>query len=119
MLISNNSTIEDFLSFYFLKEFMVVDKSKDYIQQIADYIKKNLAKGYTIDSLRVSLQLQGYTRLSIDNAIKLANEQLALNAPVLKEKPQITYKVITPDSTYTYEKGQGFFKKIFSKVFKK
>jgi hypothetical protein len=97
---------------------MVADKSKDYLQQIANYIKKNLAKGYTLDSLRFSLQSQGYTRLSIDNAIKLANEQLAQQAPPMKEKPQITYKVITPDSTYTYQKKHGFFKKIFSKVFK-
>ena len=98
---------------------MVADKSKDYLQQIANYIKKNLAKGYTLDSLRFSLQSQGYSRLSIENAIKLANEQLAESAPQMKEKPQITYKVITPDSTYTYEKKKGFFKKIFEKVFKK
>jgi hypothetical protein len=98
---------------------MVVDKSKDYLQQIANYIKKNLAKGYTIDSLRFSLQSQGYSRMSIDNAIKLANEQLAEKAPIMNEKPQIIYKVITPDSTYTYEKKQGFLKKIFQKVFKK
>ena len=98
---------------------MVADKSKDYLQQIADYIKRNLAKGYTIDSLRFSLQSQGYSRLSIDNAIKLANEQLAEKAPIMKEKPQITFKVITPDSTYTYEKKHGFLKRIFSKVFKR
>jgi len=98
---------------------MVVDKTKDYIQQIANYIQKNLAKGYTIDSLRFSLQSQGYTRLSIDNAIKLANEQLAEKAPIMNEKPQITYKVITPDSTYTYEKKHGFLKKIMDKVFKR
>ena len=98
---------------------MVTDKSKDYLQQIADHIKRNIAKGYTIDSLRFSLQSQGYTRLSIDNAIKLANEQLAEKAPPMIEKPQITYKVITPDSTYTYEKKHGFFKKMFGKIFKK
>jgi hypothetical protein len=98
---------------------MVVDKSNDYLQQLAEYIKKNLARGYTLDSLRVSLQSQGYTRLSIDNAIKLANEQLAEKAPPMKEKPQITYKLITPNSTYTYENKKGFLKKIFSKVFKK
>ena len=98
---------------------MVADKSKDYLQQIADHIKRNLAKGYTMDSLRFSLQSQGYSRLSIDNAIKLANEQLAAQAPTMNEKPQITFKVITPDSTYTYEKKHGFFRKIFSKIFRK
>jgi len=97
----------------------MVDRSKDYIQQLADHIKKNLAKGYTSDSLRFSLQGQGYSRITIDNAIKLANEQLAEKAPPMKEKPQITYKVITPDSTYTYEKKHGFFKKILDKFFKR
>lgn len=98
---------------------MVADKSKDYLQQLANYIKKNLAKGYTLDSLRFSLQSQGYSRLSIENAIKMANEQLAAQAPEMKEKPQIIYKVITPDSTYTYEKKHGFLRKIFYKVFKR
>lgn len=97
----------------------MADKSKDYLQQLADYIKKNLAKGYTMDSLRFSLQSQGYSRVSIENAIRLANEQLAAAAPEMKEKPQILYKVVTPDSTYTYEKKRGFFKRIFSKIFRR
>jgi len=96
----------------------MTDRSKDYLQQLADYIKKNLAKGYTIDSLRFSLQSQGYSRVSIENAIKIANEQLAAAAPEMKEKPQISYKIMTPDSTYTYEKRKGFFRRVFSKIFK-
>lgn len=96
----------------------MTDHSKDYLNQLAEYIKKNLAKGYTIDSLKFSLQAQGYTRVSIENAIKIANEQLALQAPEMKEKPQITHKIITPDSTYTYERGNSFFKKLFG-LFKK
>ncbi len=94
-------------------------RSKDYLQQLADYIKKNIAKGYTVDSLRFSLQAQGYSRVSIENAITIANEQLAAAAPAMKEKPQISYKLMTPDSIYTYEKGGGFFKKIFSKIFRR
>ena len=97
----------------------MADKSKDYLQQLADYIKRNLSKGYTLDSLKFSLQTQGYSRVSVDNAIKLANEQLASLAPPMKEKPQITYKLITPDSTYAYERKKGFLRKIFEKVFKK
>lgn len=69
---------------------------KNYVQQLADYIKKNLAKGYTIDSLRFSLKEQGYSRISIENAIELANKQLAAEAPPMKEKPQIIYKVVEP-----------------------
>ena len=32
----------------------------NYIQQLADYIMKNLSKGYTVDALRFSLMNQGY-----------------------------------------------------------
>ena len=93
----------------------MTDRSKDYIQQLANYIKKNLSKGYTSDSLKFSLMSQGYSRLSVENAIKLAIEQMAADVPPMKEKPQITYKVITDDHTYTYEKKRGFFKKIIDK----
>jgi hypothetical protein len=64
-----------------------------YIQQLADYIKRNLAKGYTIDSLRIALQDQEYSRLSIEQAITLAHKQLALAAPKMQEKPVIKYEI--------------------------
>ena len=69
-------------------------RTTDYIQQLANYIKKNLAKGYTLDSLRFALQSQDYSRSSIERAIKLANAQLAKTAPVMKEKPVIKFERI-------------------------
>ena len=65
-----------------------------YIQQLADYIKKNLAKGYTLDSLRFALESQDYSRSAIEKAIQLANEQLAKEAPPMKEKPIIKYELV-------------------------
>jgi len=62
-----------------------------YIQQLADYIKKNLAKGYTLDSLRIALENQDYSKLSIEQAIDLAHKQLAAEAPKMQEKPVIKY----------------------------
>jgi len=67
---------------------------KTHIQKLADYIKKNLKKGYTIDSLRFSLIDQDYTKISVENAIELANKQLAYEIPSMKERPEIIYKVI-------------------------
>ena len=69
-------------------------RQTDYMQQLADYIKKNLSKGYTLDSLKIALEEQDYSRTSIENAIKLANEQLAKSAPEMKEKPKINYEII-------------------------
>ena len=68
--------------------------NETYIQQLANYIKKNLSKGYTLDSLRIALEHQDYSRTSIDRAIELANEQLASSLPKVKEKPKINYQIV-------------------------
>jgi len=66
----------------------------DYKQQLVDYFKKNLQKGYTADSLKFSLVDQGYSRVAVDQALDEANKALAEKAPEFKEKPVITYQVI-------------------------
>jgi hypothetical protein len=86
-------------------------KPQDHIQQLTDHIKRNLSKGYTVESLKFSLMNQGYSRISIQKAIDLANLQLASQVPIMKEKPQITYTAISEVPK------QGFFKRIFGKLF--
>jgi hypothetical protein len=88
-------------------------KPKDYVQQLADHIEKNLKKGYTVDSIRVSLSNQGYSRISIENAIERANEQLAKKIPPIIEKPEINYKVISDEAVPKKKSFSGFFKRIF------
>jgi hypothetical protein len=88
-------------------------KPEKYIQQLAEYFKKNLAKGYTLDSLKVSLVKQGYSRIAIEKAIELANQQLADKAPSLKERPEITTTVI--EDSEVRESFWGKLKKIFKK----
>jgi len=65
-----------------------------YIQQLADHIKKNIKKGYTVDALKYSLINQGYTKISVEKAIDLANQQLADEIPSMKERPEIIVKII-------------------------
>ena len=62
---------------------------ESYIEQLIKYIRKNLSKGYTIESLRWALQNQGYSRSEINRAIKLAQERMAEEIPRLEEKPVI------------------------------
>jgi len=62
---------------------------ENYIRRLVDYIKKNLAKGYTIESLKWALINQGYSRSEVNRAIRLTNEELAKQAPKIKEKPII------------------------------
>ena len=71
---------------------------KDITTQLADYIKKNLAKGYNQDTLKFSLISQGYSKITVDNAIDKAHKTLAVTLPPVKEKPRITYKVINEEN---------------------
>lgn len=87
-------------------------RDTDYIQQLANYVKKNLAKGYTLDSLKWALVSQGYGRIAIDQAIRLANEQLASQAPKMVEKPVIKVKV--EPAIEQIEEERGFWARIKS-----
>ena len=84
-------------------------RESDYIQQLADYFKKNLSKGYTPDSLNWALINQGHSRTEVERALKIANEQLAANAPKMVEKPVIKIETI-PE----VEEKKGFFSRIKS-----
>lgn len=48
-----------------------------YKSKLVDYIKKNLKKRYTEDSLRWALVSQGYTRSLVEDTIKQAHKELA------------------------------------------
>ena len=92
-------------------------------QQLADYIKKNLSKGYTQDSLKYSLIKQGYSRTSVEKAMELANKQLGSSAPRMVEKPVVKYETIDEDEMARKvasqdEAGRGFFGRIWHKIFK-
>jgi hypothetical protein len=60
-----------------------------YMKQLVKYLEKNLAKGYTLESLKWALVNQGYSRSEVNRAIRIVNEELAKKAPKLKEKPII------------------------------
>lgn len=80
------------------------------VKQLVEYIKKNLAKGYNIDTLRFSLQGQGYSRLSISEAIEIATKELAKDVPPMKEKPLIIHRIMESDEE---PKKKGFWKRLF------
>jgi len=68
--------------------------TESYKRNLVNYIKKNLKKNYTIDSLKWALIGQGYSRTAVESAIEQANKELAEKAPILKDKPKITYQII-------------------------
>jgi uncharacterized protein Smg (DUF494 family) len=53
---------------------MVRDTS--HLKTIVDYIKKNTGKGYTKDSLKWALINQGYMKIEVEKAFKIAEEEM-------------------------------------------
>ena len=90
-----------------------MDRTPSYKGQLTNYIKKNLRKGYTIESLRWALINQNHSRIEIDRALKRAEEELAKEAPILKTKPKITYELIEPALENPQAKKEPFWKRFF------
>ena len=88
-------------------------KQRSLLDELTDYVKKNLKKGYTLDSLRVALINQDYSKIEIEKAIKRAQQELAQEAPVLKTKPQIEHKIIEPKGVQVIEEKISFWKRLF------
>jgi len=62
--------------------------------EVVEYLKRNLIKGYPIDSLKIALAKQGYPKLCIEQAVRKVNEELAKQIPIVKEKPKIKYQIM-------------------------
>lgn len=83
-----------------------------YINTIVNYLKKNLAKGYTSESLKWALINQGYSKTIIERAIIQVHKDLSKKAPVLREKPTIRYEIIDENNNPITIK-KTFFRKVF------
>jgi SOS response regulatory protein OraA/RecX len=83
-----------------------------YIANLTAYIEKNLAKGYTPDSLKFALINQGYSRTEIDRAFKIVTEKQAKRLPPVEEKPVITVETEPPlpEKKSFWQTVKGWFK---------
>lgn len=86
-------------------------KEKSLGDELAEYVKKNLRKGYTVESLRWALISQGYSKFEVEKSLKKAEMDLGSEAPVLKVKPKIEVEV-TP-VVEEEPKKKGFWKSLF------
>lgn len=84
-------------------------RDKNYIQELGDYIKRNLKKGYTKESLKWALVSQGHSKIEVEKALRLVDAELASEAPVLKTKPVISYEAIEQK----VEEKKSFWKRLF------
>ena len=85
-------------------------RDANYLGNLADYVKKNLGKGYTLESLKWALISQGHSRLEVDKAMKLAQSEMAREAPVLKTPPQQPQEVL---NIQVEPEKLSFWKKLF------
>lgn len=84
-------------------------KPKDYRQELCDYIKRNLKKGYTMESLKWALINQGYSRIEVEKALRFVDMDLAKNAPILKTENSVpAYEVVDIP-----EKPKSFWQRFF------
>ena len=84
-------------------------KKKNYMEELVDYIKDNLKKGYTKESLKWALINQGHSNLEVEKALKLVETQLSNEAPVLETKPTIKYEVVEPKQ----QEKKSFWERLF------
>jgi len=87
-------------------------RRNEYKLKLVEYMKKNLKKGYTEDSLKFALIKQGYSRVIVEEAIRDAHLSLASEAPVLEAKPSITYEVMD-ENDQPVEVKKSWFKRLF------
>ena len=85
-------------------------KETQIVRKLADYIKKNLSKGYTMDSLKWALVRQGYNRTEVVGALELATRELAAEAPKVEAQPPRVEPVIEPIQEPV---RRGFFSRLF------
>lgn len=80
--------------------------------QLIDYFKRNLKKGYTPDALKWALIDQGYSRVVVEGALEEAQKIIAKEAPIFKEKPKISYQLLDYENK-PVKLRNNWFKRIF------
>lgn len=75
------------------------------MEELTNYIKANLKKGYTKESLRWALVNQGYSKIEVEKALSKVDIELANKAPILKTKPEIEHIIVEPET----KKKKGWF----------
>ena len=84
----------------------MVDREVNRRKKILEYLQTNLAKGYSLDSLKWSLIKQGHSRTDVDFGLEQVKE-LTKPAPVV-EKPAVVLDV--NDSDQRFEEKKSWWK---------
>jgi hypothetical protein len=93
-------------------------RDEDYIKETIDYFKKNMGKGYDIESLKWSLINQGKSRVVVDKAVEMIKKEQAQQNEIraMQSKPSQSQIIQTLDEgpeMPEQPKKKGFFSRIF------
>lgn len=86
-------------------------KKKNSLTELSEYIRKNIKKGYTKESLKWALLSQGYSRLEVDKAFAKVDYDLAHEAPILKTRPEIKHEIIAEEDYMSISHDKPFWKR--------
>ena len=86
-------------------------------RKLVEYLKKNLKKGYTSDTLKFALINQGYSRTHVEEALRVAQkeiEEASAEKQIPKEKPKIKYEIYDYDNKPILYKKKSFWQRLFN-----
>ncbi len=90
-------------------------------RNMIDHVKRNIQKGYTLNSLKWAMVGQGYSKAEVNYILEMAEKELKKESPKpeeKKEKPKIKYELYDVDNKLmkitTRKPKKGFFGKFFS-----
>lgn len=89
-------------------------KKPEKSDMLIDYIKRNMAKGYTRESLKWALIKQGNSRIEIEKAMKKVEEDLANESARARARASME-AINTPAQVEpVQEEPKSFWRKLFS-----
>ena len=92
---------------------MPTSRENDRLSKILFYLKKNTEKGYPLESLRIALLGQGYTRTDVQKAVEELHKQKAKEFES-SEKLSIKYELLDENDNVvlSQENKKSFWKKL-------
>lgn len=89
-------------------------KDPNYMDRLVAYCKRNLEKGYDKESLKWALVNQGQSRLEIEKALKIAEQQIAKQDSRMQRQLQQSMPAVQQEPlTVEPEPKPSFWKRWF------
>jgi hypothetical protein len=85
----------------------------DQISPLVDYLRKNFAKGYKLNDLKWTLISQGYSKIEIDKAMVIIDQEQAAEDKRRRDIEEATKKMTMPEVEVVKEEKKGFWRSIF------